>query len=66
MFLMIFWHRQNGVLHICSRSLVFDQDQTPSTSSDSHVMQLPHLAKFRYNSNFDYEVASGQQLEAVH
>ena len=27
---------------------------------------MPHLAKFRYNSKFDYEVAQGSQLEHVH
>ena len=48
---------KNGVLHINSRSMVFDQD-TKET--------LPDLAKFRFNSKFDFERISGDQLEQVH
>ena len=28
--------------------------------------KLPDLFKFRYNSKFDFEIASGDQLETVH
>jgi len=48
---------QNGVLHVCSRSLAFDQDPDGS---------LPPLNKFRFNSKFDFEVLSGEYLEQVH
>lgn len=51
---------QNGVLHIGSRSLVFDQDPNPISKD------LPDLIKFRYNEKFDFEVLSGEQLESVH
>ena len=49
---------QNGVLHVNSRSLVFDQEAKDS--------QLPDLTKFRFNSKFDFQVLSGEQLESVH
>jgi len=51
---------QNGVLHFCSRSLVFDQDVNLIDK------KLPDLTKFRFNSKFDFEVLSGEQLEGVH
>jgi hypothetical protein len=49
---------QNGVLHVNSRSLVFDQEAKDN--------KLPHLTKFRFNSKFDFHVVSGEQLETVH
>lgn len=51
---------QNGCLHVNSRSLVFDQDQSITDK------RYPDLIKFRYNSKFEYEVLSGEQLEVVH
>lgn len=51
---------QKGLLHFNSRSLVFDQDQNITDK------QFSDLVKFRFNSKFDYEVLSGEQLEVVH
>lgn len=48
----------NGVLHVNSRSIVFDSDAREST--------LPELTKFRYNQRFDMEMVSGDNLEQVH
>jgi len=52
---------QNGILHICSRSILFDQD-----NSVGEEKFLPDLVKFRYNEKFDFEVVQGEQLEMVH
>ena len=49
---------QSGVLHVNSRSLIFDQDPT---SKD-----LEPLQKWRYNSKFEFEVIQAENLEAIH
>jgi hypothetical protein len=56
---------QNGHLHLCSRSLVFDQDapQPTSIAQATDHEGLEPLVKFRFNRRFDFEMLAGYQLE---